>query len=147
MKGKNLEILVLVVAFVILLGAMFLMFIGDGSENNVKAISLVNRLFSLGFLVYIAYSYILSTNLNKEIMSLESHVDNLKQEVGRKRKTITKQTNEIKTKDVEISSLTDTNQKLEVDFNAAKTQLAKTESDLKKALDEIKPKGDGENKE
>ena len=87
MKGKKLEMLVLVVAFIILVGALYLMYIGT-VENDIEAMSLVNRLFSLGFLVYIAYSYILSTNLNKEIMSLESHVDNLKQEVEEREKQL-----------------------------------------------------------
>jgi len=142
MKGKKLEMLVLVVAFIILVAALYLMYIG-AVENNIKAMSLVNRLFSLGFLVYIAYSYLLSTNLNKEIVSLESHVDNLKQEVARNRKTIDKQGKDIKSKEIEITGLNSTNQKLEADVNATKKQLATAEAKLKKALEDNKPAGDG----
>ncbi len=145
MKGKKLEMLVLVVAFIILIAALFLMYKGytGSEENNLQAMNLVNRLFSLGFLVYIAYSYLLSTNLNKEIVTLESHVDNLKQEVSRKRETINKQGQEIKSKEIEISGLNNTNQKLETDVNATKKQLAAAEAKLKQALKENKPAGDG----
>lgn len=137
MKGKKLEILVLVVAFAILATAMFFMFVG-GTENDIKAISMVNRLFSVGFLVYIAYSYLLSNNLNKEIADLEKNVDNLKNEVARKRKKIEDLTKTVSEKDSEISALTNDKSTLEKDVESLKKQLAKAKSEIKKLNDEAK---------
>lgn len=147
MKGKKLEILVLVVAFIILATAMFFMFIG-GTDNDIKAISMVNRLFSVGFLVYIAYSYLLSNNLNKEIAELEKNVDNLKSEVVRKRKKIEDLTKTVSEKDSEISALTNDKSTLEKDVESLKKQLTKAKSEIKKLSVQGKPEAESaENKE
>ncbi len=143
MKGKKLEILVLVVAFLILATAMFFMFVG-GTENDIKAISMVNRLFSVGFLVYIAYSYLLSNNLNKEIAELEKNVDNLKNEVARKRTKIEDLTKTIAEKDSEITTLTNGKSTLEKEVESLKNQLTKAKAEVEKlaaeAKTEAKPK-------
>ncbi|MCT4622524.1 MAG: hypothetical protein N4A46_02790 [Schleiferiaceae bacterium] len=131
MKGKKLEILVLVVAFLILAAAMYMMYVGT-VENNIEAMSLVNRLFSVGFLVYIAYSYILSNNLNKEIVELEKNIDNLKNEVARKRKKLKAAEKEVTEKTAEIEKLTADNAGLSKDLANAKKQVTKLKGDLKK---------------
>ena len=145
MKGKKLEILVFVVAFIILATAMFFMFIG-GTDNDIKAISMVNRLFSVGFLVYIAYSYLLSNNLNKEIVELEKNVDNLKSEVARKRKKIEGLTATVAQKDTEISTLSSQKSTLEKDVDSLKKQLTKAKSEIKKLNDEAKVEAKPEDK-
>ena len=136
MKGKKLEILVLVVAFVILATAMFFMFVG-GTENDIKAISMVNRLFSVGFLVYIAYSYLLSNNLNKENTELEKNVNNLKDEVSRMRKKNDELTTSISQKDSEISTLSSEKSTLEKDVDSLKKQLTKAKAEVKKLTEEV----------
>lgn len=136
MKGKKLEILVLVIAFVILATAMFFMFVG-GTENDIKAISMVNRLFSVGFLVYIAYSYLLSNNLNKEITELEKNVNNLKDEVSRMRKKNDELTTSISQKDSEISTLSSEKSTLEKDVDSLKKQLTKAKAEVKKLTEEV----------
>ena len=136
MKGKKLEILVLVVAFVILATAMFFMFVG-GTENDIKAISMVNRLFSVGFLVYIAYSYLLSNNLNKEITELEKNINNLKDEVSRMRKKNDELTTSISQKDSEISTLSSEKSTLEKDVDSLKKQLTKAKAEVKKLTEEV----------
>lgn len=145
MKGKKLEILVLVVAFAILATAMFFMFVG-GTENDIKAISIVNRLFSVGFLVYIAYSYLLSNNLNKEIADLEKNVDNLKNEVARKRKKIEDLTKTVSERDSEISTLSNDKSTLEKDVDSLKKQLTKAKSEIKRLNDEAKVEAKPEEK-
>jgi len=137
MKGKKLEILVLVVAFVILATAMFFMFVG-GTENDIKAISMVNRLFSVGFLVYIAYSYLLSNNLNKDIAELEKNVDNLKNEVARKRTKIEDLTKTVAEKDTELNKLSVEKSTLEKDVDSLKKQLTKAKGEVKKLAAEVK---------
>jgi septal ring factor EnvC (AmiA/AmiB activator) len=136
MKGKKLEILVLVIAFVILATAMFFMFVG-GTENDIKAISMVNRLFSVGFLVYIAYSYLLSNNLNKEITELEKNINNLKDEVSRMRKKNDELTTSISQKDSEISTLSSEKSTLEKDVDSLKKQLTKAKAEVKKLTEEV----------
>ena len=136
MKGKKLEILVLVVAFVILATAMFFMFVG-GTENDIKAISMVNRLFSVGFLVYIAYSYLLSNNLNKDIAELEKNVDNLKNEVARKRTKIEDLTKAVAEKDTELNKLSVEKSTLEKDVDSLKKQLTKAKGEVKKLAAEV----------
>ena len=143
MKGKKLEILVLVVAFAILATAMFFMFVG-GTENDIKAISMVNRLFSVGFLVYIAYSYLLSNNLNTEISELEKNVDNLKSEVARKRKKIEDLTTTVSEKEGEISTLVSDKTTLEKDVDSLKKQLSKAKSEIKKLEESASEDAKGE---
>ena len=146
MKGKKLEILVLVVAFVILATAMFFMFVG-GTENDIKAISMVNRLFSVGFLVYIAYSYLLSNNLNKENTELEKNVNNLKDEVSRMRKKNDELTTSISQKDSEISTLSSEKSTLEKDVDSLKKQLTKAKAEVKKLTEEVATESKPEEKE
>ena len=136
MKGKRLEIIVLIVAFVILAGALFLMFYGRGGGDEIKTIVLVNRLFSLGFLVYIAYSYLLSTNLNNEITSLNNHIDNLKKEVVRQNKKIDDQQNQIKTRDQQISGL----EQERDEINSKNESLSKELTKIKKELNDLRQK-------
>ena len=145
MKGKKLEILVLVVAFVILATAMFFMFVG-GTENDIKAISMVNRLFSVGFLVYIAYSYLLSNNLNKENTELEKNVNNLKDEVSRMRKKNDELTTSISQKDSEISTLSSEKSTLEKDVDSLKKQLSKAKAEVKKLTAEVEAENKPEEK-
>ena len=132
MKGKKLEIVVLVISFAILAIALFLMFKGRGTPDEVKTVMLVNRLFSLGFLVYIAYSYLLSTNLNNEILNLNQHVDNLKQETARLNKTINKQKTEIADQQSRISDLESENKTVSDEKDALIKQLAKANQQLEK---------------
>ena len=131
MKGKKLEIIVLVVAFVILAAAMFMMYQGT-VQNNIKAMSLVNQLFSVGFLVYIGYSYLLSNNLNKLIVELEKNVENLKNEVARKRTKLKKSEEDLVAKTTEANELSSAKAQLEKDLALAKKQLTKAKSDMKK---------------
>ena len=145
MKGKKLEILVLVIAFVILATAMFFMFVG-GTENDIKAISMVNRLFSVGFLVYIAYSYLLSNNLNKEITELEKNINNLKDEVSRMRKKNDELTTSISQKDSEISTLSGEKSTLEKDVDSLKKQLSKAKAEVKKLTAEVEAENKPEEK-
>jgi len=145
MKGKKLEILVLVIAFVILATAMFFMFVG-GTENDIKAMSMVNRLFSVGFLVYIAYSYLLSNNLNKEITELEKNINNLKDEVSRMRKKNDELTTSISQKDSEISTLSGEKSTLEKDVDSLKKQLSKAKAEVKKLTAEVEAENKPEEK-
>ena len=145
MKGKKLEILVLVVAFVILATAMFFMFVG-GTENDIKAISMVNRLFSVVFLAYIAYSYLLSNNLNKENTELEKNVNNLKDEVSRMRKKNDELTTSISQKDSEISTLSSEKSTLEKDVDSLKKQLSKAKAEVKKLTAEVEAENKPEEK-
>lgn len=145
MKGKQLEILVLVVAFGILATAMFFMFVG-GTENDIKAISLVNRLFSVGFLVYIAYSYLLSNNLNKEILGLEKNVNNLKEEVARKRKKIDGLESTVKEKDSEITGLNGEKATLKKDVDSLKKQLTKAKTEIETLTAELQANSESEEK-
>lgn len=101
MKGKTLENIVLGLGVLVIGAAVFLMYIDTG---GLKASS-VNFIFSIGFIIYIAYSYILSNNLNNEIRELEKHVHNLKEEVGRQKETIAKRDKSISDLRVEIAEL------------------------------------------
>ena len=132
MKGKKLEIVVLIVAFLILSGALFLMFYGRGgtTADEMRTVVLVNRLFSLGFLVYIGYSYLLSTNLNNEIADLNKHVGNLKQEAGRLNKKIDQQNKEISGQKSEISTLESEIKSVKSDKETLIKQLAKANREI-----------------
>ncbi len=99
MKGKTLENIVLALGLLVIASAVFLMYI----DTNGIAAQSVNLIFSIGFIIYIAYSYILSNNLNSEIRGLEVNVQNLKEEVIRQEgivatrdKTVAKQKHELK---------------------------------------------------
>jgi len=102
MKGKTLENIVLGLGVLVIGAAIFLMYI-DSSGIAAKK---VNFIFSAGFIIYIAYSYILSNNLNGEISALGKHVNNLKEEVGRQKATIANRDQSITQLNVDVNDLT-----------------------------------------
>ena len=103
MKGKTLENIVLGLGILVIGAALFLMYV----DTNGVAAKSINIIFSTGFIIYIAYSYILSNNLNNEIRGLEKHVQNLKEEVGRQKETIAKRDSSIANLHAEVSNLTE----------------------------------------
>lgn len=136
MRGKRLEMIVLAVAFGLLLTAGYFMFLYTGSGEAVKKIVLVNRIFSLGFIVYIAYSYILSSNLNNVIRELNKNIGNLKDEVARQKKTIKDKEEIITEKEGEIKVLNEEKEGLVSEAKKLKSQLTKAKNELKKLKEE-----------
>jgi len=122
MKGKLLENLTLAVGVITILAAVFLMYI----DTEMVAAPKINLLFSIGFIFYIAYSFILSRNLNEEISGLEKHVSNLKEEVSRLNSTIGEKNNQISAQQNEIGTL-------KVAVDKAEKQKATVSKELKEA--------------
>ena len=114
MKGKTLENIVLALGLLVIASAVFLMYI---DTDGVVAES-VNLIFSIGFIIYIAYSYILSNNLNSEIRGLEINVQNLKEEVGRQKSTIATRDKTIAKQKHELHDLTEKVTATEAELNA-----------------------------
>lgn len=104
MRGKTLENIVLAVGLLVILAAIFLMFI----DTKGVASRGINIIFSIGFIFYIGYSYILSQNLNTEIRELQKHVNNLKEEVVRKQEDITRLTQTVASQKTELDDLSNT---------------------------------------
>lgn len=127
MKGKVLENIVLAVGLLVIGSAVFLMFI----DTDGKVAQRINLIFSIGFIFYIAYSYLLSRNLNSEIRDLETHVNNLKEEVSRKRETIAE-------KDTEIGRLQSALTEKEATLETQKSELAKTQKQLESVQQKLK---------
>ncbi len=123
MKGKVLENIVLGLGLLVIGAAVFLMYV---DTEGVAARS-VNIIFSLGFIIYILYSFILSQNLNKEINGLNKIVHNLKEEVGRLTATVAKRDATILEKNQNITTLTQ-------DLEQANAALSKSSEELKKAV-------------
>lgn len=120
------ETLVLVVGTLVVAAALLMYFVfGDKPQRAVYS----NIIFALGFLFYIAYNTITTSGLQKEIKDLRSQIDNLKQELERKR-----------------IELADTQQKLqscESDLASKTNEAAQFEQDLQSlqsAYDELKAK-------
>ena len=129
MKGKTLENLVLVVGLIVIGTAVFFMYFAP----QMLAARLINVIFSLGFIIYIAYSYILSNNLNTEIRDLEKHVNNLKEEVGRQKATIAKRDASIVEKEGQLADLSTQLEELQVSLINANQEL----SDAKNRITEL----------
>jgi peptidoglycan hydrolase CwlO-like protein len=121
MKGKTLENIVLAVGLLVIGAALFLMYI---DRDGVAARS-INIIFSIGFIIYIAYSYILSNNLNGEISALTKHVNNLKEEVGRQKATIAKRDAHIAEQQTQITTLNQAHESLKIELENKEQALEK----------------------
>lgn len=131
MKGKTLENLVLGAGVLVIGAASFLMFY---DKAGVAAKS-VNLIFSVGFIIYIIYSYILSQNLNGIIYDLKKHVKNLKEEVQRLNDTLGQRNATIASQKVEIAEQAKSvaNLKAEVSEKAEALQTITAELEALKA--------------
>lgn len=91
MKRKQLETIVLVTGVLVIGLGLFFMLTGANSPI------ISNMIFPLGFLVYIGYSIMNTSSLQKEIRGLSNHVDALKKEIKRKEDSLKEKEAELKT--------------------------------------------------
>ncbi len=128
MKRSSIETIVLVVGVAIIGIALFFMF--NDSQDPSKSIFITNLIFSFGFLVYILYSIMSASSLNKEIRGLNKHLEGLKHE-------ITKYKTQLADKDSQIQNLTQTLAEKEQSLNS---QIEKVTL-LEKKLEDIRSSG------
>ena len=72
MKTKKLETLVLAAAGAIIIAALVFLFVLDSNPNSSLW---VNILLATGFLLYIVYNVLTSSNYNKQVEALEAQVE------------------------------------------------------------------------
>ena len=126
MGTKLIENIVLVIGLLIVGAAVFLMFF----DEKGQAAQSINIIFSVGFIIYILHSHMLSRNLNREITELTINVSNLKEEIGRLEDTVKKRDSKIKGLKSDINSL-------EEKLDAAQSELSTKESELSAANKKI----------
>ena len=135
MGTKLIENIVLVIGLLVVGAAVFLMFF----DEKGQAAQSINIIFSVGFIIYILHSHMLSRNLNREITELTLNVSNLKEEIGRLEGTLKKRDEKIKglksdVKDLE-SKLDDAQNDLaskETELASAAKKIAQLEADIQK---------------
>lgn len=132
MGTKLIENIVLVVGLLIVGAAVFLMFFDEKGQVAQS----VNIIFSVGFIVYIIYSHMLSRNLNREISDLNVNISNLKEEVVRLESTVKKRDEKIKGLKADLKSLEaklddaqNTISDKEKELAAAQKRIAELETD------------------
>lgn len=121
MKRSSIETIVLIVGVIIIGIALFFMF--SDSQNPSQSIFITNLIFSFGFLVYIVYSIMSANSLNKEIRTLNKHVDGLKHEIAKYKKQVAE-------KDSQIGSLQQDLAEREQTMNAQAKKISKLEKQL-----------------
>lgn len=126
MGTKLIENIVLVVGLLIVGAAVFLMFFDEKGQVAQS----VNIIFSIGFVIYIMYSYMLSRNLNREITDLNVNISNLKEEVARLENTV-------KNRDEKIKGLKADLKSVEAKLDDAQNTISSKEKELATAQKRI----------
>lgn len=127
MKKNQIETIVLIVGIIAIGLGAFLLFTRSENPQNVFA---ANITFAVGFLFYIVYSTMTTASLQKDIRTLNAHVEGLKQEIERKARAI---------QEVE-SRLSEKKQELE-SAQAAQAELNKTCDELKMKIQSLESEG------
>lgn len=127
MKGKLLENIVLGVGLLVIALATFLMF----ADKDGSAAGSINIIFATGFIIYIAYSYLLSKNLNEEIYQQKKQITNLKDEINRLKQNLAQREATINAQTTEISGL-------QTDLKTNEEAREKLAEALKKANSAVK---------
>ena len=127
MKRKQLETIVLVAGVLVIGVSLFFMLTGANSPI------ISNMIFPFGFLVYIGYSIMNTSSLQKEIRGLTNHVDGLKAELKRKEASLEE-------KDRALKTLETKQKELEQLLNEKETLLKKQSEELGALKTKLKEK-------
>jgi cell shape-determining protein MreC len=117
MKRKQLETIVLVAGVLVIGVSLFFMLTGANSPI------ISNMIFPFGFLVYIGYSIMNTSSLQKEIRGLTNHVDALKAELKRKETSL-------KEKEAALTALEEKQQELEQLLNEKEALVKKQTKEI-----------------
>lgn len=120
MKSKNLEFGVLGVGVLVMLVAVYMMF---GQQGNPGAMYTMNLIYAVGFLIYILYSMMSTSNLNREIRQLNGQINGLKEELAKNKEQLRKKSSELEETQTELARV--------------QKELKTSQDALKKAREEI----------
>ncbi|MFN4299615.1 MAG: hypothetical protein ACK4EX_07800 [Thermaurantimonas sp.] len=117
MDSKKLELATIITGSVAILMAIYFGFIAASALSSSK---LINYVFAIAFLVFIAYNYIKSTEYEKikkqltdEISELNNRIESLTIDINKKTAEIEKLNNELSVKDKKITEIESENKKLQ----------------------------------
>lgn len=134
MKNNRLEMIALVAGAIAIVFSIILLFVDNSPINYTYIIS-------AGFLLYIYYSWVSTRNDHQQIQDLETHVDNLKQEIARQKKTISSLKSEVENLNGELNQAHKTIKDLEgtvSKLESSREELEKVNRDLVKQLEKEK---------
>lgn len=117
MDSKKLELATLITGSIAILMAIYFGFVAASALSSSK---IINYVFAVAFLVFIAYNYIKSTEYEKikkqltdEISELNNRIESLTADINKKTTEIEKLNSELSDRDKKIAEVESENRKLQ----------------------------------